>query len=126
MHINHTIDHRPAGDCKWFIQHVIIFSLIRRQPSSTLFPYTTLFRSLVPGILSSFRFELRAWICGVPQTPIRSEEHTSELQSRPHLVCRLLLEKKKQLDLNNTIILSPEAVVAWFYENEKEGSQSCS
>src|SRR3712207_8263408 len=83
--------------------------MIRRPPRSTLFPYTTLFRSGVrgaghpggaaagprgpPPVLSPVRF---------PAPPvggsarIRSEEHTSELQSRQYLVCRLLLEKKKQ------------------------------
>src|SRR2546422_1088055 len=90
--------------------------MIRRPPRSTLFPYTTLFRSRSsPGasegliwarsaftwlttarveawpVLSSVRYTPRAPFC-------RSEEHTSELQSRLHLVCRLLLEKKK----NNT------------------------
>src|SRR2546429_5867397 len=71
--------------------------MIRRPPRSTLFPYTTLFRSSFPSRptpgLSS----------GIPNTreryrfgTIRSEEHTSELQSRLHLVCRLLLEKKKK------------------------------
>src|SRR3989442_9720368 len=96
--------------------------MIRRPPRSTLFPYTTLFRSaltglspapptirsllmttgIIPHFLSISRF------LGRPQllrrhSPLptgrdiaRSEEHTSELQSRPHLVCRLLLEKKKK------------------------------
>src|SRR3989442_14240876 len=67
------------------------FLMIRRPPRSTLFPYTTLFRSLLPGALrfgAEGGFEIY-----VPYS--RSEEHTSELQSRPHLVCRLLLEKKK-------------------------------
>src|SRR5436853_2532871 len=67
--------------------------MIRRPPRSTLFPYTTLFRS------SSARIR-RALPAAVPATPRRrrtrrrSEEHTSELQSLRHLVCRLLLEKK--------------------------------
>src|SRR3989442_5323463 len=69
--------------------------MIRRPPRSTLFPYTTLFRS---GIQSQETTTMHAWLCttptGVDQLQ-RSEEHTSELQSRPHLVCRLLLEKKK-------------------------------
>src|SRR5258708_26679527 len=77
--------------------------MIRRPPRSTLFPYTTLFRSAVPsgleenvecvdpggnssGLMSSSR----------AHRPARSEEHTSELQSPDHLVCRLLLEKKKK------------------------------
>src|SRR2546429_3744708 len=72
--------------------------MIRRPPRSTLFPYTTLFRSLVPP-----DGPIPAHLLGNPwaQTwgnvfPLRSEEHTSELQSRLHLVCRLLLEKKKK------------------------------
>src|SRR5436305_9314964 len=67
--------------------------MIRRPPRSTLFPYTTLFRStrLAPYPVS---FGGNA---GTGKPPMmRSEEHTSELQSRPHLVCRLLLEKKKK------------------------------
>src|SRR2546422_8104291 len=66
--------------------------MIRRPPRSTLFPYTTLFRShpLPPGARP-----LPHRRPGDPQRR-RSEEHTSELQSRLHLVCRLLLEKKKQ------------------------------
>src|SRR5207253_4877209 len=67
--------------------------MIRPPPRSTLFPYTTLFRSLAPRPLWQDRREhLR-----VPVPEQRSEEHTSELQSRGHLVCRLLLEKKKKL-----------------------------
>src|SRR3989442_10595702 len=78
--------------------------MIRRPPRSTLFPYTTLFRSCVDG-------RVRSAVVGADEydSPVashgdrpdrrivfRSEEHTSELQSRPHLVCRLLLEKKKK------------------------------
>src|ERR1041385_9310120 len=65
------------------------FLMIRRPPRSTLFPYTTLFRS---WFSSSMRQPMPN--CNV-RKPCRSEEHTSELQSRLHLVCRLLLEKKK-------------------------------
>src|SRR5690348_17865120 len=70
--------------------------MIRRPPRSTLFPYTTLFRSrsrtgAVPGPRSRWARAIAS--SGV--TPMRSEEHTSELQSPVHLVCRLLLEKKK-------------------------------
>src|SRR5436305_7033162 len=74
--------------------------MIRPPPRSTLFPYTTLFRSTYdrPPALRGFatdpiRSEFRIG-------SVRSEEHTSELQSRPHLVCRLLLEKKKQINRN--------------------------
>src|SRR5215510_16078553 len=66
------------------------FLMIRRPPRSTLFPYTTLFRS---DCAHTFVDALMAW--ADEQGPVRSEEHTSELQSRGHLVCRLLLEKKK-------------------------------
>src|SRR3712207_8569672 len=80
--------------------------MIRRPPRSTLFPYTTLFRSLSSWTAPASRGicacrsasprgcgPLRASACG---WRTRSEEHTSELQSRQYLVCRLLLEKKKQ------------------------------
>src|SRR5690554_7710987 len=85
--------------------------MIRRPPRSTLFPYTTLFRSVIeekckknkaPQVASG---ALVDWGGGRISPPAlarifhdfsRSEEHTSELQSRPHLVCRLLLEKKKK------------------------------
>src|SRR6266481_8394543 len=66
------------------------FLMIRRPPRSTLFPYTTLFRSLLTG---SYHVPFGS-ICEDGQK--RSEEHTSELQSQFHLVCRLLLEKKKK------------------------------
>src|SRR4051794_41576179 len=66
--------------------------MIRRPPRSTLFPYTTLFRSASwPGVPE----HRMAAACGQLRRQGRSEEHTSELQSPVHLVCRLLLEKKK-------------------------------
>src|SRR3989442_4844797 len=68
------------------------FLMIRRPPRSTLFPYTTLFRSVWQHRAHPGRCSAAAAAGG----PDRSEEHTSELQSRPHLVCRLLLEKKKK------------------------------
>src|SRR5256884_2159689 len=90
--------------------------MIRRPPRSTLFPYTTLFRSrAVPGLrflvdwfdikvdnaVQQPQADFTLIECGVTGDPtacgrVRSEEHTSELQSRLHLVCRLLLEKKKK------------------------------
>src|SRR5258708_26813658 len=75
--------------------------MIRRPPRSTLFPYTTLFRSAGRGLAADF-LRPRKGRRGVGQGTIartgqaRSEEHTSELQSPDHLVCRLLLEKKKK------------------------------
>src|SRR3712207_7710524 len=100
--------------------------MIRRPPRSTLFPYTTLFRS---GCWTTWRS--KAWCGGAPPEPngspsqsnrprqevtwdeagatahphaARSEEHTSELQSRQYLVCRLLLEKKKNLNHLSSLI----------------------
>src|SRR3712207_8808462 len=92
--------------------------MIRRPPRSTLFPYTTLFRSLGSSLMSCSvtenygallqRAHRQNYLIGVPNsseggtysqglfTQLRSEEHTSELQSRQYLVCRLLLEKKKK------------------------------
>src|SRR5207344_3591804 len=73
----------------FFFFFFFFFLMIRRPPRSTLFPYTTLFRShRQRGPVGFGR--------GVRHCTVRSEEHTSELQSRPHLVCRLLLEKKKK------------------------------
>src|SRR2546427_4731831 len=78
------------------------FLMIRRPPRSTLFPYTTLFRSrprwiaASPSSLSSFESACQPWSVPPPSPhTLRSEEHTSELQSQSNLVCRLLLEKKK-------------------------------
>src|SRR5438309_6155976 len=75
--------------------------MIRHPPRSTLFPYTTLFRSLLPRLAALFRQRLQAY--GREPEKLyeylkayRSEEHTSELQSQFHLVCRLLLEKKNK------------------------------
>src|SRR5689334_24060391 len=90
--------------------------MIRRPPRSTLFPYTTLFRSLLavqihytniskyeldknePPLHILLAYARRMWSGGS-----RSEEHTSELQSQFHLVCRLLLEKKKKIKINYNI-----------------------
>src|SRR5436853_7346312 len=80
-------------DMSYSALHVFLFLLIRRPPTSTLFPYTTLFRSQHLARVQLGR-ELRVGVAE-DQPPTRSEEHTSELQSLRHLVCRLLLEKKK-------------------------------
>src|SRR2546422_3508556 len=75
--------------------------MIRRPPRSTLFPYTTLFRSPIQDTLrgteNGFVAKLDASGHPLIYSTYRSEEHTSELQSRLHLVCRLLLEKKKKV-----------------------------
>src|SRR3712207_7143058 len=97
--------------------------MIRRPPRSTLFPYTTLFRSSrcerpprgYPADVTRFEFAftrplswplavlgVTPWTAHVDVTGDRSEEHTSELQSRQYLVCRLLLEKKKKQNGINT------------------------
>src|SRR2546429_3685122 len=75
------------------------FLMIRRPPRSTLFPYTTLFRSIaLESCFASLISEIEIKSPSTSSFPIRrSEEHTSELQSRLHLVCRLLLEKKKKI-----------------------------
>src|SRR2546429_2006581 len=75
--------------------------MIRRPPRSTLFPYTTLFRSRArpsrsPVSSSRPGSSITTRTDRIPRATARSEEHTSELQSRLHLVCRLLLEKKKK------------------------------
>src|SRR5690349_22124385 len=86
------------------------FLMIRRPPRSTLFPYTTLFRSDVQRLRQTIREPhalLRRHASEPAELPRagsdRSEEHTSELQSRRDLVCRLLLEKKKKKERQTTI-----------------------
>src|SRR3712207_8277249 len=94
--------------------------MIRRPPRSTLFPYTTLFRSIFFGIGCDQSRACGPWTLPPPfqsgerieamrARPVpfcfhRSEEHTSELQSRQYLVCRLLLEKKKKINTTLTLI----------------------
>src|SRR5688572_31604379 len=100
------------------IYFVFFFLMIRRPPRSTLFPYTTLFRSQVPqtgrarapgcrdrGAVQHERGRQgRGGVRMTEPKPLRSEEHTSELQSQSNLVCRLLLEKKKKkINYNTTI-----------------------
>src|SRR5947209_19491703 len=92
----------------YLLPSLFFFLMIRPPPSSTLFPYTTLFRSndmawnrgrpyLPTGVSGSFANSFPSRCKIKPPRPLskRSEEHTSELQSRQYLVCRLLLEKKK-------------------------------
>src|SRR5687768_17838491 len=81
--------------------------MIRRPPRSTLFPYTTLFRSFLVRRADRFAYLhsgslllATLSVVGCRLSAGRSEEHTSELQSRLHLVCRLLLEKKKKINYN--------------------------
>src|SRR2546430_6641159 len=100
------------------MQALFFFLMIRRPPRSTLFPYTTLFRSsardgarVVSGPFLSERYAITRWVPGIGfRRPIslknialvvRSEEHTSELQSQSNLVCRLLLEKKNIVHMQN-------------------------
>src|SRR3712207_7151375 len=106
---------------------IVYFLMIRRPPRSTLFPYTTLFRSeldfpadfrlsclhgqhralaakeVLPA--GSKRWTVDLYLSGNTSFAARSEEHTSELQSRQYLVCRLLLEKKKSI--NYVLLLCP-------------------
>src|SRR5205814_9270780 len=111
--------------CPGFLLFFFFFFMRRRPPSSTLFPYTTLFRSLgrdcePPDSGQNSRLQelhLQTFVVDTwhpssdPETPtqhahvtsLRSEEHTSELQSLRHLVCRLLLEKKKKTTDKQTI-----------------------
>src|SRR5690349_23085570 len=79
-----------------YILYLFFFLMIRRPPRSTLFPYTTLFRSRSSS--RNHRFVVTPTMSAKAPLPTnRSEEHTSELQSRRDLVCRLLLEKKKKM-----------------------------
>src|SRR5256884_7354179 len=85
------------------------FLMIRRPPRSTLFPYTTLFRSPRTKAKSLCASDSSSPLAEIPALPsprsaTRSEEHTSELQSRLHLVCRLLLEKKKKKEKYISVI----------------------
>src|SRR2546429_5894224 len=87
--------------------------MIRRPPRSTLFPYTTLFRSRSPRTSPTApRPPATCWSARTAPGPgSRSEEHTSELQSRLQLVCRLLLEKKKHLVRKNNGINSSHLAI---------------
>src|SRR3712207_8850570 len=98
----------------------VFFLMIRRPPRSTLFPYTTLFRSYEDVYFGKVHEDNPAKLMKIkgiyeyinklhppkqPDLHIRSEEHTSELQSRQYLVCRLLLEKKKKNDSASYIVV---------------------
>src|SRR3712207_6998033 len=108
------------------VVYFVFFLMIRRPPRSTLFPYTTLFRSLThvpykgagPALIGLVGKEVELMISGLASglpyirqrqvralAVTRSEEHTSELQSRQYLVCRLLLEKKKK-SISHTHVFS--------------------
>src|SRR2546430_7134644 len=94
-----------------FLFFFFFFLMIRRPPRSTLFPYTTLFRSRlqreIPCCKARQWFRRRVWVqqhLRLPRRRKRSEEHTSELQSQSNLVCRLLLEKKKKNKKTNIVI----------------------
>src|SRR3712207_7942373 len=111
---------RPTG---YFISHMFFFLMIRRPPRSTLFPYTTLFRSSTLYMAANYAgldiverhphaaqlpyirpgLDATVWFGALD---MRSEEHTSELQSRQYLVCRLLLEKKKTNSHNSLSCIS--------------------
>src|SRR5688572_32530511 len=99
---------------------VFFFLMIRRPPRSTLFPYTTLFRSFGYTQASDFSTRVCDGVTAVTNAiwlilslrnnsvRIRSEEHTSELQSQSNLVCRLLLEKKKKTKTKSSLSKSPK------------------
>src|SRR5256885_11962792 len=84
--------------------------MIRRPPRSTLFPYTTLFRSTAHAAQLAGNVLPHDWKLGEDgySEEERSEEHTSELQSPCNLVCRLLLEKKKRINLQKVLKLSKQ------------------
>src|SRR3712207_7897129 len=95
--------------------NMFFFLMIRRPPRSTLFPYTTLFRSSRGVEGDRIRVAARGHLAPLPGDHrdlaggCRSEEHTSELQSRQYLVCRLLLEKKK-----NILLFSSHSIISYF------------
>src|SRR5688572_32560379 len=89
----------------YFFIFFFFFLMIRRPPRSTLFPYTTLFRSREAVLDFIYDFTRSAHLIestGERTFAMRSEEHTSELQSQSNLVCRLLLEKKKKKKIQRT------------------------
>src|SRR5216684_6666964 len=97
--------------CLFFLFFFFFFLIIPRPPRSTLFPYTTPFRSCHPRPTSGIRRRCilaRHRLKHTSSARFRSEEHTSELQSRLHLVCRLLLEKKNKIFRPRTVWESTE------------------
>src|SRR5690242_20797493 len=91
--------------------------MIRRPPRSTLFPYTTLFRSQHGATLRAAHLHRGVRVAERDGTrEFRSEEHTSELQSHVNLVCRLLLEKKKKQDDRLYLDTLPQYVHALYYD----------
>src|SRR5256885_8456928 len=93
--------------------------MIRRPPRSTLFPYTTLFRSGHPGGWNQHHPGWEDWVrspwsCKSHRRD-RSEEHTSELQSPCNIVCRLLLEKKKERVPTYNILINLSKAKAWYF-----------
>src|SRR5205823_14470112 len=105
----------PTCSCRYLLpsslSFLFFFLMLRRPPGSTLFPYTTLFRSTsrpsVRAAESRAGSAIGAWRSTVRDTvdrqAPRSEEHTSELQSLAYLVCRLLLEKKKDIGARRSV-----------------------
>src|SRR5207249_10252800 len=104
VHLDPTTPHSShisSHLCPLHPLFLFFFLIIPRPPRSTLFPYTTLFRSAKATLYSAFGSKdelIRAYLAA-RHTATRSEEHTSELQSRFDLVCRLLLEKKKKIKI---------------------------
>src|SRR5688572_33064434 len=96
--INYVIVYFEFLFCMLFFFFFFFFLMIRRPPRSTLFPYTTLFRSAVAAdhVAGAAAYGRSPGAADRISFRIRSEEHTSELQSQSNLVCRLLLEKKKK------------------------------
>src|SRR5690606_41293503 len=106
-----TVYFRTSSTCSRY-NSIIFFLLFHRPSRSTLFPYTTLFRSKIvrrlarrpplpySGPFNLFLYLKKYSLMDVRRNYSRSEEHTSELQSRENLVCRLLLEKKKKFFMN--------------------------
>src|SRR5438270_7430125 len=102
--------------------------MIRRPPRSTLFPYTTLFRSAANRRLAELNAKAedpKLWDDPSAAQSLRSEEHTSELQSQSNLVCRLLLEKKKKKQIQLLTYNSPQhSIETWLVIHTHHGTIS--